>query len=325
MKRRARALFALPPLVALATAVLVVDLPLYSIEPGEVREVVPLVEVRGLRTYQPRGRLLMTTVSLGRLTPVEAIDAWLDDSREVVPEREVLDRGETDRDYRRTSRSQMDQSKLSAAAFAIDLLTPYPQTNGRGVLVHDVIEGSASDGVLVPGDRIVGVAGERVDGIDDMERVLDEVRRRAVRLDLRVDGERETVTVRPRPVEPGGAPVLGIVALEAFPYGVAIDSDDTGGPSAGLMYALALIDVLTPGDLTAGRTVAGTGAVDPEGSVRGVGGVPLKIRAAERAGADVFLVPKDNLEEARAARPEVRLVAVESVEDAIRALERGAA
>lgn len=101
---------------------------------------------------------------------------------------------------------------------------------------------------------------------------------------------------------------------------VKIDSDDIGGPSAGLAFALALIDESTGGDLTGGETIAATGQVTPEGSVRPVGGVRIKALAARRAGCDLFIVPLANLEEAKGAAGPMRLLGVESVAEAVQKL-----
>jgi PDZ domain-containing protein len=106
-----------------------------------------------------------------------------------------------------------------------------------------------------------------------------------------------------------------------FPFDVEIASGDIGGPSAGLMYSLGLYDLLTPGDLTDGQLVAGTGTMELDGTVGPIGGITDKIVAARRVGADVFLVPKDNLAEARTEDAgDMRLVAVSSFDDAVTAL-----
>jgi PDZ domain-containing protein len=111
--------------------------------------------------------------------------------------------------------------------------------------------------------------------------------------------------------------------VENFPFDVRIRSGDVGGPSAGLMWALALMDLLEPGNLIDGRTIAGTGAIDLEGHVHPVGGVAHKVLAGARAGAELFLVPTENLAEARAAGADIRLVAVSTVDEAVTELERG--
>jgi PDZ domain-containing protein len=113
-------------------------------------------------------------------------------------------------------------------------------------------------------------------------------------------------------------PILGILAVDNFPFPVTISVSDIGGPSAGLMWALGLDDLLTPGDLTGGRTVAGTGEIFPDGTVGPIGGVENKVAAAKGAGATVFLVPAgENYRDARAVAGDLRLVPVHSFQDAL--------
>jgi PDZ domain-containing protein len=116
-------------------------------------------------------------------------------------------------------------------------------------------------------------------------------------------------------------PLVGITLVDAFPFGVQISSGDVGGPSAGLMFALGLYDLLTPGDLTAGHVVAGTGTIDPDGNVGPIGGIKDKVVAAERAGAEIFLVPAENMAELRGVDTgSMRLVSVSTFQDALDAL-----
>jgi PDZ domain-containing protein len=108
--------------------------------------------------------------------------------------------------------------------------------------------------------------------------------------------------------------------IDNFPFSVKMTSDSISGPSAGLMWALGLYDLLTPGDLTGGRTIAGTGAIDSTGKVYPIGGVDKKIVAAKKAGAELFLVPRENLAEAQKAADGLKLVPVDSFSDALAAL-----
>ena len=320
---KGRPLHALVPVAALAVALLSVDLPLFSVGPGPVREVLPRIEVEGHPSYEPRGKLLLTTISVRPLTVPDAVAAWIDDARDVVPEREVLG-GESVREYRRQSLSQMDESKLAAVAFALARVTGYPEEHGDGVLIQKVIAGYPAEGRLYPGETIVRVDGEPVEQVEDVGRAIRRAgSRRAVRFVVEAEGKRAAVSLHPRPAPGDRRPVIGVVLVEAFPFPVTIRSGDDGGPSAGLMWALGVVDLLTPGSLTAGRTVAGTGAIDPAGNVFPIGSVGLKVRAAASRGAEAFLLPRNNLAEARAARSDIPLVPVATIEDALRYLERG--
>jgi PDZ domain-containing protein len=138
------------------------------------------------------------------------------------------------------------------------------------------------------------------------------------------DGLRRVTLARVRCV-PGEPPVVGVVLIENLPFAVRIESGAIGGPSAGLAWALGLYDLLTPGELAGGRVVAVTGTIDLEGDVGGVGGIAEKARAAAAAGAELFLLPRADLAEARAAGVEgVRLVPVSTFDEAVAALEGGA-
>jgi PDZ domain-containing protein len=115
--------------------------------------------------------------------------------------------------------------------------------------------------------------------------------------------------------------LIGINLVDAFPFGVQISSGDVGGPSAGLMWALGLYDLLTPGDLTRGKVIAGTGTIDTQGNVGPIGGIQDKVVAAERAGAQVFLVPRANMADLRGvATGSMRLVPVSTFEQALEVL-----
>ena len=116
-------------------------------------------------------------------------------------------------------------------------------------------------------------------------------------------------------------PLVGILLVATFPLEIAIESGEVGGPSAGLMWALGLYDLMTPGDLTRGRTIAGTGSIDLEGDVGPIGGVRDKVVAAREAGADILLVPEDNLPELRGVSTDgLELISVSSFEEAVDAL-----
>lgn len=311
------------PAIALLICLYAVELPLFVESPGRARAVLPLIDVDGTETYSSRGEFLLTTVSLGRANLYEAVRAWIDGDADVLQEEDILAPGQTDREYEAVSRSQMDQSKIAAASVALESNTEYPQVHGPGVIVQDVLPGAPADGSLFPGDLITSIDGRPLDGVGDLRnRIREAGTERALRMRVRPveGGESRQVDLRPGMIPGEDRPVIGIASIPNFPFEVQIASGDIGGPSAGLMWALGVTDVLTPGDLTDGRRVAGTGTVDLEGAVGPIGGVRLKVAAAEEAGAKIFLVPTENLAEARGAGDTIELVPVASVEDAVRAL-----
>jgi PDZ domain-containing protein len=303
-----------------------VTLPYYSEAPGPAREVAPLIRFTGHQRYDSQGHFVLTSVleSVERLTALGVLGAWLDPNRAVVPEGELLFPGETQAQEQQRSVSQMDQSKLDAVAAVLRDLDGYPKTHGNGVLVESVIPGCPAEGKLFPGDLISAIDGTKVELRKQASDAIDAVPvDQPIRFSVTAGGSSETVTVSRERCGPQNDPLVGISTLQNFPFDVTISSGNIAGPSAGLMWALGFYDLLTPEDLTAGKTIAGTGAIDRDGKVYPIGGVAEKLVAAQRAGADVFLVPQGNLKEAQAANPGIRLVPVSSLQDALDFLKGG--
>jgi PDZ domain-containing protein len=125
------------------------------------------------------------------------------------------------------------------------------------------------------------------------------------------------------PCGPKDEKLVGISMIDAFPIDVTYTSDEIGGPSAGLMWALGLYELLTPDDITAGRTIAGTGEIAPDGTVYPIGGIQDKVVAAQRAGATIFLAPKDNMSELEGVDTgDMQVISVKSFDDALQALQQ---
>ena len=317
-------LLSLVPVATLVVSLHLIDLPWFVEVPGKARSVLPLIDVDGVPTYDSDGRLLLTTVNVGRVNVYGATWAWLDEHADLVHEDLLIPPGQTQAEYERTATSQMDQSKIAGVAVALEMLTEYPEDHGPGVLVQDAIAGGPSVGRLFAGDLIVGFDGEPLEDAADLGARLEEARPGLpVKLTVRPveGGEEHSVKIVPVLDPEQDRPVLGILAIANFPFDVRIESADIGGPSAGLMWSVGVTDLLTQDDLTADRTIAGTGTVDLAGNVGPIGGIRLKIIAAERAGAELFLVPRDNFAEAKGAGSEIDLVPVGTVREALDALE----
>ena len=315
-----RAAFLVPQLAA-GIALGTIPLPYYAFGPGPARDVVPLIQVSGAERDPSTGSLLLTAVSVRQVTGLELLVGWLDPDVEIDPAGDVVPAGTTFEQERERAISQMDASKLDAAAAALRLLTEYPRDHGDGVLVRAVVPGCAAEGQLFPGDRIVAIDGESVTTVRDVARVLDgRPSGDAIDFDVRVDGEPESARLVREPCGGSADPIVGVSLLNAFPIGITIASGGIGGPSAGLMFALGICELLGDDDLAAGRTVAGTGEIAADGRVYPIGGVAQKIAAAEAAGATVFLVPRDNLTEARATGTDLRLIVVDDLAGAVAAL-----
>ena len=311
------------PAVALAVILYLVPVPFYVIRPGPARDVIPLIHIRGHATHPTNGHFLLTAVLLDRSNVYDAVQGWLSEQDTVVPEEDVLLPGETPEQEREVARSEMDTSKIDAAIVALTNYADYPKRHGPGVLVEQVVGGTPADGKLFAGDVITAVEGHRVDSPEALGRQIDRIGMGgAGRFTVRAAGKTRYPQIMPGRVRGVDGPAIGVTVVHNFPFDVSISSGDIGGPSAGLMWTLGLIDLLTPGELTKGRTIAGTGQILSNGSVESVGGVEQKVAAAERAGASVFFVPTGEAAVAQSVATRMRVVPVRSYRDAVRFLNR---
>jgi len=300
-----------------------VQLPYYSLGPGPAREVQPLIHVSGHQEFPSQGKLIMTTVRFHSVSAVGALVAWLDPNQSVVSQETLYPPGETAQQETQRSLSQMDTSKIDATTVVLRRLANYPKAHGDGALIEYVSPGCPAEGRLFAGDRVVAIDGMPVHTQQDASRALDAAPvSDPISFQVRAGGRASTVTLTRQRCDPRiKRPLVGINLIDTFPFGVQIASGDVGGPSAGLMFALGLYDLLTPGDLTGGHVVAGTGTIDTEGNVGPIGGIRDKVVAAERAGAQVFLVPSANMAELRGVDTgSMRLIPVSTFQDALDAL-----
>ena len=307
----------------------IIRIPYYSLAPGSAVSLNDLVSVERAESYPPDGELFLTTVSLKRATLLDAVRGWIDSSITVRPEDEIVPPDVSREQLRDFNLELMADSKQKAVAVALERLG-YHVRSGSGAEIIALVEGAPAEGVLSVGDTVVGVDGESVTLSDEAVALLGTHRPGdEVRLDVRPadGGDTRTVevTLGTYPEEPD-RPFLGVQLQTKefrldFPIDVEIDSRRIGGPSAGLAFTLAVIDHLTPGELTGGSRVAVTGSIAFDGSVGAVGGVAQKTVAVRRAGAVLFLVPSSEYDEARAhAGGKLRIEAVDDVDDALRAL-----
>ncbi|MDP8992024.1 MAG: PDZ domain-containing protein [Actinomycetota bacterium] len=302
-------------------------IPYYAVAPGSARQVNDLIRTPAERSVPPRGRVLMATVSLRKLTPVDALVGWLDGETEVVAEEEIL--GSTSREeFSRQNRELMEESKQAATVVALRQLGYAVPEHGTGALVVDVEKGSPADGRLAPDEVVIAVDGRPT---PLASQAVSTIRARkpgeTVRLDVRGRQgatRREQVVLTRNPKREGGFLGVFVVTKDQrfdFPFDVRIESGDIGGPSAGLAYTLGILDSLTVGELTAGKKVAATGTMEMDGTVGEVGGVAQKTAAVRSSGVDYFLVPPGEYDEAKAhAGDDLEVVKVSSVSEAVAAL-----
>src|SRR5439155_2201134 len=246
---------------------------------------------------------------------------------EVVPAVDVRPPGTTQEQVNQTNKRLIDESKPVAAAVALRAAGYSVDITGQGAEVQSILHGMPADGVLQVGDIITAVDGQAV---DTTSALIDSIRRHQVGDQVTLTIRREAqdqdvvITTKSSPTEPG-RPIVGVtISTYLFevrmPFPVDIESDNVGGPSAGFMFALGILDALTDGDLTRGYYVAGTGTIDADGTVGAVGGAAEKALAAEQDGAQVFLVPKDDFQEAGRWVRRIQVQPIERFEDAIRVL-----
>lgn len=332
----ARILFLPTSLAALVSAAFVVPLPVFVEVPTAPIPIEQSVTVRdGTVAGEPvQGSYLIAAVTLTRGTAVRVVRSVVDGQAELVAERRVIPPGVDDDAYFARQRDVFRVTAELAAAIgmqAAGLPVDPSAITGDGVLVVDVVAGSPADGLLRPGDLIVGIEGTPVRTSEDLREVI--TARGTTPLELVVDRDGQSERVGLTPTLHEGRPVIGIVPETVdprlqLPVEVDVDLDRIGGPSAGLMVALTVYDLVASEDLAAGRRIAGTGGILPDGSVETIGGIRHKAAAAAGAGIDVFLVPEEQLAEARRGVPAgtaMRLVGVRDFAHAVRALRGTAA
>jgi PDZ domain-containing protein len=193
------------------------------------------------------------------------------------------------------------------------------------VIVDGLSPGSPSKGKLQKGDELVSVNGTPIEGGASLREAITKLDVGAtVRLVVRRGGKLVRATVTTVAAPDDGRPLIGVTTRDraTYPFKVEISLKDVGGPSAGLMFALGIVDKLTPGSLTGGKFIAGTGTIDDAGHVGAIGGITQKMIGARGKGATVFLSPAGNCAQARKTVPDgLRLVKVSRLTDAVDALE----
>ena len=319
--------------VILAAASALLPVPYVALKPGPTTNTLgavagtELIRIDGRRTYPDRGHLDLVTVSVQggprqRLDLVTALAGWLDDTVAVVPETSVYPKGETAEQAERESTAEMNQSQQDATTSALRELGI---TVTSRVEVTGLATDSPAEGVLRKGDVVLSVDGTTVDGGSSLRDAITAVPAGdKVRLVVQRDGAEVPVRVTTATAGDDGRAIIGVTTRDrvSYPFKVEISLKDVGGPSAGLMFALGIVDKLTPGSLTGGRYIAGTGTIDDQGGVGEIGGITQKMTGARRNGATVFLSPVQNCAQAKATKPDgLRLVKVDTLADAVEALD----
>lgn len=297
--------------------------------PGYAVPVEPMVIAPPGYLFPPAGSFILTSIL--PQTPITAgqwlYGQWSPVIRIVPPER-IVPADTSAQELAQQQYRMLDESERMAIAVGLDLAGYPVEVVGQGARVISILPESPAIEALMPGDVIVRLNADPIRGTAELiNRLSQEQPGSRVWLEIRRAGRSRpvAVTLMP-PAEPEGPPRLGITVESAgfdihLPFPVQIVPQKiSGGPSAGLMFALTVYNLVTPEDLTGGRKIAGTGTIDLEGRVGIIGGVEQKVAAAERAGAAIFLAPPENYEDARAVARRIRVVEVATAEEAIRFL-----
>jgi PDZ domain-containing protein len=298
-----------------------VQLPYYTIAPGDALDVNQLVTVRGARHYPPTGALMLLFVrERSRVNAWRWLQASFDSDIDLYKQKEFTggaDPAELDAE----AVAAMAVSQSSAKYLALRRLG-YKVGVVHKLTVIAVIRGKPAAAVLRPGDTIVSIDGKKVTEFDALTKVIgahkpgDRISVRYIRGGRPASGSLRVTR------DEKGHPVIGVFLQQPykFPVDVHIDTSDIGGPSAGLAMTLSVLDELTPGNLTGGKRVAVTGEIDEHGRVLPIGGVGQKAVAARHRGAQLFIVPFDEVAEARRRSGSLRVVGVKTLDDALKAL-----
>ena len=317
-------------LAALAVAV-VAPVPYVALTPGPTLNTLgtlsgkPLIQIAGHRTYPAKGNLNMVTVSFigGPGTAFNifaALRSWLSPHDAVVPSSEIFTPGDSPQQVARQDTEEMANSQETATAAALCQLKIGFKTIDT---VRSTVKGMPAASALRAGDVITAVDGTPVSCKADAGTLIKQ-RKAGAPVQLTVLRHGRTVPARLTTADVQGQPEIGVYLMEGFtfPFSVTIRVGNIGGPSAGLMFALGLIDKITPDDLTGGRFIAGTGEIEANGTVEPIGGIQQKMAGARAAGATIFLTPAANCADAVGAVPAgMRLIKVSSLAGAIAALD----
>jgi PDZ domain-containing protein len=324
------AIAGLATVVAIVVAVLL-PVPYVILGPGPTLNTLgessgqPLITISGHPTYKTTGNLNLVTVSYqggpGSDTNIfQALRAWLDPSEAVVPETELFPAGQSAQQTQAQDTEEMTSSQQTATAAALTQLhIPYQTV----VSVVSTVPGYPASTVLKAGDVIEAVDGKPVTDQTSLSSMITAHPTGTV-LTLEVLRAGKTLTIPVASKASGGTAVIGVEVQEQykFPFTVSISVGDIGGPSAGMMFALGIIDKLTPDNLTDGKFIAGTGEITASGQVQPIGGIQQKMVGARSAGATIFLTPAGNCSDTTGAVPAgLRLVKVSTLSQAMSDLE----
>lgn len=317
----------------LAIATLAAPIPYVFFKPGVPDNVTSgLIEIKDVKSYKANGKLYITSILVTNPdSPVfgaETLYNWAVGPHVVLPRQVVYPPPVEGKTITRDSRAEMAGSKLTATAAALSYLGYQFQ---EIYFVSQVRNYSDAKGKLEPGDRILMVDGDSIKEIEAIrtaysERKVGDVIE--IQVEREVDGQSRTLIERVRLVsnqEPGAdpeRPAIGILVgtTAKFPVDINFNIRGVGGPSAGLIFAVGIVEKMTPEDLLRGRKIAGTGSITPNGRVGAIGGIEEKMIGAARKGATIFLAPRENCPDIKHIPKGLKVIPVSTLSEAIAAL-----
>lgn len=310
-------------------------LPFYVSKPGMAKELEPIIDVEG--GHEEEGSFMLTTVRMGRANIYAYAIATLSKYQEIYPVEDIRAENETDEEYTIRQLHMMDSSKTSAIEVAYKKAGIPVNYDYKGVYVLRVIPGMPAEGKLAPGDHVFEVDGNTFKSSNEfIEYVSSKKAGDSIKLAYKRNGKTDKAEIPLKAFEDGsnragvGIELVDDKKIDVDPE-VTVQSEEIGGPSAGLMFALEIYNQLTEEDLTKGYDIAGTGTITPDGIVGPIGGIQQKVVAADKAGAELFFAPfekgaKDsNYEEALIAAEDIKtnmkIIPVDTFAEAVAYLE----
>jgi len=318
--------------IVLAALIALLPVPFVTWSPGSTLDMLgtfqgqPAISVKGLPTYPVSGELRMTTVSVTRadsqLNLPEAVFSYWLPHRDVLPRVAVYPKGKSVEAIRAEETLMMDTSQSDAVVAA---LRAAGQPVTEMPMVESVVIAGPANDKLMPGDLVVKVDAVAVQRLDDVRRAIraHAVGEPVVVTVLRDDRSLNETITTVSSNEDKSVPVIGVNMGTGYRYDPRITfgiDPQIVGPSAGLIFSLAIYSLISPGDILGGNKVAGTGEITADGTVRAIGGLQEKIRGAEKAGSKTFLVPADNCRDLEGLESSLTLVKVTTLKDAIESL-----
>jgi Lon-like protease len=330
-------IFKLRPIVFIAvvlTASSFYTLPYYVSKPGMAKELEPIIRVEN--SYEEKGSFMLTTVRMRKANIYSYLIAKVSKYQEIYPEETIKSSDETDEEYSIRQLHLMDSSKLNAIEVAYKKANIPVDYSYKGVYVLNVFPNMPADGKLFPGDRIIKIDGENFESSDSfISYVNDKEVEETLLLTIERNDKLVEVTLKVAnyadyPAKKG----IGIQLVEdkeiIVEPKVEVNTEEIGGPSAGLMFSLEIYNQLTKMDLTRGYDIAGTGTISANGVVGPIGGIEQKIVAADKIGAEIFFAPNENgkvdsnyqaaLKTAKDIDSKMKIVPVDTFEEAVKYL-----